>query len=130
MTNKMMKKSDEITTDWNGYTRKDFKLNQYDCILIIPHKVYPGSPWVWRAEFFGAFDYADRALLKKGWHIAYIGVSDMYGRPEAIDIMERFYQYMTKEAGLSEKVDLFRFSRGGLLFGNWRRYSDYYKSGM
>lgn len=115
----MMKKTNEITTDWNGYAREDFKLDQYDCILVIPSEVYPGAPWVWRAEFFGAFDYVDKELLKRGWHIAYIRISDMYGCPEAIDVMEQFYEYMTKEAGLSKKVDLFGFSRGGLYSVNY-----------
>lgn len=115
----IMEKTNEITSVWKGYKRKDFKLGNYDCILIMPFEKYPGSPWVWRAEFFGAFDYADRALLEKGWHIAYICISDMYGCPEAIDIMEEFYQYMVKEFGLSNKVDLFGFSRGGLYSVNY-----------
>ena len=71
-----------VISDWEGYQRKDFMLDGHDCILVIPKEAYPGKPWVWRAEFFGAFDYADRALLERGWHIAYIGISDMYGCPD------------------------------------------------
>lgn len=104
---------------WEGYDRKDFKLDGHDCILIYPKTAYSGNPWVWRAEFFGAFDYADRALLEKGWHIAYIGISDMYGCPEAVDIMEQFYRQMTEKEGLSRKADLFGFSRGALYAVNF-----------
>lgn len=46
-------------------SEKDFKLDGHECILVMPKEVHPGKPWVWRAEFFGAFDYADRALLEK-----------------------------------------------------------------
>ncbi len=108
-----------VISDWEGYQRKDFKLDGHDCILIMPKEAHPGKPWVWRAEFFGAFDYADRALLEKGWHIAYIMISDMYGCPESIDIMEKFYRYMTQSEGLNEKADIFGFSRGGLYSVNY-----------
>lgn len=108
-----------VISDWEGYQRKDFKLDGHDCILIIPKEAYPGKPWVWRAEFFGAFDYADRALLDRGWHIAYIGISDMYGCPESIEIMEEFYHYMVQTEGMNPRADIFGFSRGGLYSVNY-----------
>lgn len=111
--------TEAVITEWEGYQRKDFKLDGHDCILVMPKEVHSGKPWVWRAEFFGAFDYADRALLEKGWHIAYIMISDMYGCPESIDIMEKFYQHMTQVEGLNEKADIFGFSRGGLYSVNY-----------
>lgn len=43
--------------------RIEFSLNGRDAVLICPDQPAPGMPWVWRAEFLGAFDYADRALL-------------------------------------------------------------------
>ena len=109
-----MKAEEVRISEWEGYQRKDFKLDGHECILVMPKEVHPGKPWVWRAEFFGAFDYADRALLEKGWHIAYMMISDMYGCPESISLMEMFYQYITEEEGLNKKADLFGFSRGGL----------------
>ena len=42
----------------------------------------PGRPWVWRGEFFGAFADADVALVKAGWHLAYLKVPDLFGSPE------------------------------------------------
>lgn len=111
--------TEAVISDWEGYQRKDFKLDGHECILVMPKEAYPGKPWVWRAEFFGAFDYADRALLEQGWHIAYIMISDMYGCPESIDIMERFYGYITQTEGLNARADLFGFSRGGLYSVNY-----------
>ena len=57
--------------------------------------------------------------MEKGWHVAYIGISDMYGCPEAVAIMEKFYRYMTEKVGLSRRVDLFGFSRGALYAVNF-----------
>lgn len=114
-----MKAEEVRISEWEGYQRKDFKLDGQECILVMPKEVHSGKPWVWRAEFFGAFDYADRALLEKGWHIAYMMISDMYGCPESISLMEMFYQYITEEEGLNKKADLFGFSRGGLYSVNY-----------
>jgi len=34
---------------------------------VFPDNPLPDKPWVWRTEFFGAFDTVDTALLDKGW---------------------------------------------------------------
>lgn len=120
-----MKETEVIYSKWNEYDKKEFRLDGYECILVIPKEAYPGKPWVWRAEFFGEFDYADRALLLKGWHIAYIRISDMYGCPESVEIMQAFYKHMVRAGGLSPRADLFGFSRGGLYAVNYAvKYPD------
>ena len=55
-----------------------------------------------------------KELKKVCGDIAYMMISDMYGCPESISLMEMFYQYITEEEGLNKKADLFGFSRGGL----------------
>lgn len=87
--------------------------------VVIPKNPLPGNPWVWRTEFFGAFDYADRALLEKGWHLAYYCVSDMYGCPEAVADMRKFQKVVEDAFGLSPRPVLFGFSRGGLYAVNY-----------
>lgn len=87
--------------------------------VIHPREAAPGKPWVWRTEFFGAFDYADRALLERGWHLAYYKVSDMYGCPEAIADMRSFQRILEDAWGLSPMAVLFGFSRGGLYAVNY-----------
>ena len=54
-------------SDWNGYARYDFKLDGVDCILVKPNvPEAAGRPWYHRARFFGAFPFADLALLAAG----------------------------------------------------------------
>ena len=106
-------------TIWEGYDRTDFLLNEHPGHIIHPKKPLPGNPWVWRAEFFGAFDTADRALLAKGWHIAYYKLSDMYGCPEAVEQMKLFHDAAAEHFSLDPKADLFGFSRGGLYSVNY-----------
>ena len=90
-------------TDWNGYRQLHFDVGGRRSTVICPDEPLPGNPWVWRAEFFEAFNYADFALLKKGWHLAYHCVSDMYGCPESIEMMKEFYDYVTSGFRLHER---------------------------
>jgi len=101
-------------TDWNGYRQINFNVGKRESFVVCPKKALPGNPWVWRTEFFGAFDTVDRALLEKGWHLAYHRVSNMYGCPKAVEMMHEFYEIAVKGHRLSEKPALFGFSRGGL----------------
>ncbi len=110
---------DRVISQWNGYKRLDFAVNGRPSILVSPKTPAPGRPWIWRTEFFGAFPSVDIALLAKGWHIAYVNVSKLFGAPVALDAMDGFYAYMTEQNQLSVKPVLEGFSRGGLYAFNW-----------
>lgn len=119
----------ERISDWYGCRRLDFEFEGRPAIFVEPDADRApdgpaadgaaGRPWVWRAEFFGAFDTADRALLHRGWPLLYLCVSDMYGCPEAVAAMKRFHDAAVKRFGLAEKAVLFGFSRGGLYAVNY-----------
>ena len=106
-------------TNWHGYARHDFKVAGHDAIVVVPAKPLPGRPWVWRGEFFGAFAEADVALVKAGWHLAYLKVPDLFGSPKALESWEKFHDAMTKKYGLHPKPGLIGLSRGGLYCMNW-----------
>ncbi|MCS7464404.1 GDSL-type esterase/lipase family protein [Paenibacillus doosanensis] len=106
--------TDTKVSEWNGYPRTDFTVHGREAIVIAPHVPAAGRPWIWRTEFFGAFDYADRALLAQGWHIAYCRLSHMYGCPGAVERMERFREQVRERFALAPQAALFGFSRGGL----------------
>ena len=104
---------------WNGFDRYDFEFNGNPAILVLPQHALPGRPWAWRGEFFGAFPNADIALLGKGFHLAYLGVPNLFGSPEAVTQWNDFYQELTGKYGLAKKVALIGLSRGGLYCYNW-----------
>ena len=104
----------------------EFSLYGRPTILVEPKEALPGAPWVWRTEFFGAFPFADNALLRAGFHLAYHRVSDRYGDPASVAMMEQFYGWVTGTRRLSAKPVLFGFSRGGLYAVNYAlRYPDH-----
>ena len=96
-----------------------FELEGHRCEVIAPDTPAEGRPFVFRTEFFHAFDMADRALLKKGYHLVYCNFSNEYGSPAAIEVFYRFHRYLVRMFGLSEKAALFGFSRGGLYAVNY-----------
>lgn len=110
---------------YDGCERVNFRINGRDSLVVRPKNPLPGNPTAWRAEFFGAFDSVDRALLERGWHLCYHRVSDMYGCPESIEMMREFYDFAHQTFGLSERPVLFGFSRGGLYSVNYAaKYRD------
>ncbi|MCC6492311.1 MAG: alpha/beta hydrolase [Pirellulales bacterium] len=104
---------------WESYERLDFTIDGRDCILVRPKTAAPGAPWIWRMEFVGHQPQADLALLARGYHLAYVDVQNRYGAPVALEHMDKFYAHVTTVYGLSRRVVLEGFSRGGLFSLNW-----------
>jgi pimeloyl-ACP methyl ester carboxylesterase len=108
-----------VESRWEGFVRHDFRVDESNVIVVEPKEPLPGRPWAWRGEFFGAFPNADIELLRSGWHLAYIGVPDLFGSPKAMKQWEKFYEVMVKEHGLSAKPALIGLSRGALYCMAW-----------
>lgn len=106
-------------SEWNGYRRADFEVDGRKSLLIFPKYPLPGNPWIWRTEFFGAFDAVDRALLAKGWHIGYHQVSNMYGCQASVEYLRAYQDYVEEYFQLNRHAVLFGFSRGGLYAVNY-----------
>ena len=104
---------------WQGYELLNLRVADRPARLVKPKMPAPGNPWIWRTEFFGHMPQADLALLADGWHVAYVQVSDMYGSPASVEVMERFYKAMTRDYGLNKRAVLEGFSRGGLYAVNF-----------
>ena len=54
---------------WNGYELIRFDSNGHDSLICLPKNPQADRPWVWRAEFFGAFPSVDLAMLEKGYAV-------------------------------------------------------------
>lgn len=107
-------------TEWFGFSKYDFSSSGMDFCIATPKKQACGNPWIWRAEFFGHEPQVDLALLERGWHVVYVPTAaGLYGSPDAVNIWNRAYDYLTQKQTLAKKPVLEGFSRGGLLVYNW-----------
>jgi pimeloyl-ACP methyl ester carboxylesterase len=107
------------SSTWEGHACEKFAVNGRRCVLVRPGAPLEDKPWIWRTEFFGEFPALDVALLKAGFHLAYIDVQNMYGSPTAMGHMDNFYAELTGVLDLSRRCVLEGFSRGGLFALNW-----------
>ena len=105
--------------NWNGFDRYDFQVDGKPVLVVAPRTPAAGRPWVWHGEFFGHKPAPDMALLRRGFHVAYMQVPDMLGCPRAVQHWNVFYRELTEKYGLSKKVALVGLSRGGLYCYNW-----------
>lgn len=95
-----------------------FEYNGYTATVILPEN--PNGEWVWKTEFLYAFDQAEQALLDKGYTRVYYKISDKFGSKNAVELMYKFHQaLLEKYPFLTEKANLFGFSRGGLYAFNY-----------
>lgn len=102
-----------------GNTKYLFDFEGKKAWVVVPKKAAPGKPWVWRGRWASFHKAADIILLSKGFHIAYLDTGNMLGCDAALDLWDKFYDYMTKEHGLSKKPVLEAVSRGGLFVMRW-----------
>jgi len=106
-------------SDYHGYALKNFIVDNCYAHLVRPDQPLAGNLWVWRTMFWDQFPGVDLALLKAGFHLAFINVGNTFGCPDAMKHFDAFYTTMTSEYGLSHKPALEGLSRGGLYAYRW-----------
>lgn len=104
---------------YHNFKTDEFEFNGHECTVVIPEKPIEGNPYIWRAEFLGAFDSVDVEMINRGYHLINIALHDMFGAPAAIDEMYKFQKYAEEKYSLADKAIIFGFSRGGLYTVNF-----------
>ncbi len=104
---------------WQGYTQETSELDGRACVLIIPEEAAPGNPWLLRANPVALDSAVDKALLRHGFHIAYMDVEDLHGSAEAMTRWDNFYAWMIANKGLAPKPVLVGKAHGALLVHAW-----------
>ena len=100
--------------------KEEFEYNGYKATVLIPDNF--NGKWVWKTEFFYAFDQAEQQLFSMGYARVYYEISDMYGSNRAIRLMHLFHLYLIEKYGFKNRPYLFGFSRGGLYAYNYALY--------
>jgi len=104
---------------WHGFERFDFLCERRPATVVVPHRLAQDRPWLWRAEFFGAFANVDQALLARGWTVTYLDCRNTFGSPSTLARFSAFYDLLTSRHGFSPRPVLLGMSRGGLYAYRW-----------
>ncbi len=101
------------------YNIEEFTFQGREAKIVFPNIENTNGHWIWRARFWGVEPQVDKALLDKGFHLAYIDVAGLFGNVDAVNLWNEFYDFITKKYNFNQKVVLEGFSRGGLIIYNW-----------
>lgn len=102
------------TSDWHGFRRLHFVVEGRPAFLTQPALAAPGRPWVWRTSFPDFHPEVDLELLRTGWAVGYLECLEMLGSDPALDLLDRFYDHLTRKRGMASRPALEAVSRGGL----------------
>lgn len=104
--------------------KKDvYEFNGHEATILIPNN--PNGEWIWKTEFFYAFDKLEEDLFSDGFTRVYYQISDKYGSPNSIEFMHEFYLDLVKRYELDKKCIMIGYSRGGLYAFNFAlKYPD------
>lgn len=108
-----------VRSQWKGYDCYRFAYKERQVTMVLPNEPAAGRPWIWRPAFFGAYAQVDEALLAKGYAVVCLDVANEFASPSAMAAGNALYGYLVKHCGLSNKVVLEGFSRGGLYAIRW-----------
>ena len=111
----------ETVTTWKGFEKVDFSFENRTAYYVKPKQALPGNPWVWRAHFPDFHAEMDSVLLNRGFHVAYVNTNDLFGHPKAMQVWDKFYDYLTTKKDFAPKVALEAISRGGLYAYGWAK---------
>ncbi len=110
-----------LKSTWHGFQKYEFDFAHHTAHIVLPEKSLAGNPWVFRARFPNWHYQMDSILLSEGFAIAYINTNNQFGSPRAVEVWNRFYNYLTKVRNFNKKVSLEGVSRGGLFIYNFAK---------
>lgn len=108
-----------VDRDYHGYLLHEMTVDSCTAYVVEPENSLPGKPWIWRTMFWDAFPAVDVAILRAGFHLAFIDVGNTFGCPDAMRHFDVFYRFLTADYSLYAKPALEGLSRGGLYVYRW-----------
>ena len=103
------------------FDRFNFDFDGTPAWIVMPNSPDPAKRWILRARFFGHQPQTDIEMLRRGYFLVFINVSNLYGNPRAVERWDKLYNFLTGKCGFSRKVILEGMSRGGLPVFNWAK---------
>ena len=98
----------------NEFKKISFAFEGREAILILPNDDVKTDRVMLKTEYFGAFPALETALLRRGYHLAYLKNKTRLGTDTDTDAKARFLQYLHAHYGTREKCIPIGMSCGGM----------------
>lgn len=98
---------------WNGFECKEFEFDGKKASLVFPENAIEGKYWALKTEYRDAYPETEIALLKEGFHIAWLENDSRLAPKSDCDRKARFAQFLSEEYGLSPRCVPIGMSCGG-----------------
>ena len=98
----------------NEFQKISFAFEEREALLILPHDDVKTDRLMLKTEYFGAFPALEKALLRKGYHLAYFKNRTRLGTDVDTDARARFIKYLHEHYGTREKCVPVGMSCGGM----------------
>ncbi len=99
-----------------NFAVRDPEKGKRRCVVVVPAKGAPGNPWSWQGCYWDHQPQTEIELLKRGFHIAYVSANAGLKPGKEWDA---WYDFLTKQHGLSSKPAFIGMSRGGEYSYTW-----------
>ena len=111
-----------VVGEYYGADRYEGEFLGHKVTVCLPKNQKENVPFLWRCEFFGAFDNADAEMIRRGYPVAAFSISDRFGSDGSVRLMKEFYDSITAEFSIGPRAVLLGMSRGGLYAVNYAYY--------
>lgn len=100
---------------WNGYRMKKFLFEDTEAILVFPEEGTATGDWVFKMEYWEAFQDTERRLVKAGFHLAFLKNTSRFATKADCDKKARFVHFLADTYGLKRKCVPVGMSCGGAI---------------
>lgn len=101
-------------TEHSEFKIYEFQFDGKTAYVYSPNTPADTKPWIFKTEYFWAFPEFQNAMLKKGWHLAYITNDTRWSCEADIDRRAKYCDFLIEEFGLNEKCVFEGMSCGGM----------------
>ena len=111
-----------VNGTWNGYPCETFSFEGKEAVLVFPEKPDQQKNWTLKTEYWGAFPETEIALLKEGFHAAFLTNRTRWASKDDCDAKEHFCGYLQEHYGLRDRCVPVGMSCGGAHAVNFAGY--------
>lgn len=98
---------------WNGFRCERFLFEGKEAIIVFPDEKDPCGNWLLKTEYWDGFPQTELAMVKRGFHLAYIKNETRFATKADCERKARFVHYLSEKYKLRKQCVPVGYSCGG-----------------